>query len=123
MTMACVPMAVGLSMLIGLMVIRFKEVFAFLQVLMVTFTVLFGITYPIERLPEPIRKISNTLLIPRIIEDIRSIYLKGTELFSTPILTDIILTFLSGIILFLVSLCLFKNALKKMKEKGSYVYI
>lgn len=121
--MSCVPMAVGLSMLIALMVIRFKEVFAFLQVLMVIFTVLFGITYPIEYLPEPMKKISNILLIPKIIDDIRSIYLKDIDVFCTPIIIDIILTFILGIILFIVSLYLLKKSIKKMKEKGSYVYI
>ena len=122
-TLPCVPVALGISFMISILVINFKEVFAFLQVLMIFLGICIGLTYPVDGLPRPLYIISRIMLIPEIIRNIREILIYNKSILDKDILINSGVTIITGIIILFVSLLLLNNAIEKMKKKGSYNYV
>ena len=109
--------------MISILVINFKEVFAFLQVLMIFLGICIGLTYPVDGLPRPLYIISRIMLIPEIIRNIREILIYNKSILDKDILINSGVTIITGIIILFVSLLLLNNAIEKMKKKGSYNYV
>lgn len=120
---SCIPMFVGGAILISVLVIKFKEVAAFFQVLMTCITVLFGITYPVQYLPYPLRMVSRVLVVPDLIQFARDIFIDDRSLLEIEILKNVLLMCVSGIVIFFISLFVVKRAIKSMKTKGNFLYV
>lgn len=122
-TIACIPFTLAISLLVAILVIHYKEVFAFLQILMIGFTIILGITFPVNELPAFLRYLSQLFLLPKAIENIRSILLTDATLFTQTILWDTIFIFTIGIVFLFLSFYCLKKAIDKMKAKGTYAYV
>lgn len=119
----CVPMFVGSAILLSILVIKFKEVAAFFQVLMTCFTILFGIATPIQYLPYPLKVLSNILVVPQIVQYSREIFIDGRSLLEVEILKNIAFVTTIGIVVLIVSILLLKRMIENMKTKGSLLYV
>lgn len=121
--LSCIPMFVGDAILISVLVIKFKEVAAFFQVLMTCITILFGITCPVQYLPYPLRIISSVLVVPNIIQFARDIFIDARSLIQIDVLKNILLVIVSGIMILLISIYILKRVINSMKTKGSFLYV
>jgi len=85
------------------------------------FTSLFGGTYfPIEILPVPLRTISYLLPITYSLRAFRDAILKGASLFE--IREDLLVLIVYSIVLFPISIFIFKKAIKRVKLNGSLAH-
>lgn len=78
------------------------QVIQFIPLVIVPQALLSGILWPTERLPEVLRAISNVLPLTYAVDGLREVMLKGSDLTSTVVQTD--LAVLAGIALFFVVL-------------------
>lgn len=120
---SCVPIFVGSAILLSVLVIKFKEVAAFFQVLMTCVTVLFGITTPIQYLPYPLKVLSNILVVPQIVQYSREIFIDGRSLLEVEILKDMVFVTTIGVVVLVASILLLKRMVEHMKTKGSLLYV
>jgi ABC-2 type transport system permease protein len=78
------------------------QVIQFIPLVIVPQALLSGILWPTERLPDVLRAISNVLPLTYAVDGLREVMLKGADLTSTTVQTD--LAVLGGIALFFVAL-------------------
>jgi ABC-2 type transport system permease protein len=78
------------------------QVIQFIPLVIVPQALLSGILWPTERLPDVLRAISNVLPLTYAVDGLREVMLKGSDLTSTAVQTD--LAVLGGIALFFVVL-------------------
>lgn len=117
------PYIFSLSIFIALLVIRFKEIFAFLQVLMIFLNIIFGITFPLKNFPSTFLKLSNFIFFPKVIENYRYIFLNNIKVLNYSIILNLILLFGMGVCMFLFSVFVFNKEVRKIKIKGTYNYV
>jgi ABC-2 type transport system permease protein len=78
------------------------QVIQFIPLVIVPQALLSGILWPIERLPDVLQAIAHVLPLTYAVEGLREVMLKGSDLSSTVVQTD--LAVLAGIALFFVAL-------------------
>jgi ABC-2 type transport system permease protein len=78
------------------------QVIQFIPLVIVPQALLSGILWPIERLPDVLQAIAHVLPLTYAVEGLREVMLKGADLTSTVVQTD--LAVLAGIALFFVVL-------------------
>ena len=78
------------------------QVIQFIPLVIVPQALLSGILWPIERLPDVLQAIAHVLPLTYAVEGLRAVMLKGADLSSTVVQTD--LAVLAGIALFFVAL-------------------
>ena len=78
------------------------QVIQFIPLVIVPQALLSGILWPVERLPDVLRAIANVLPLTYAVDGLREVMLKGSDLTSTAVQTD--LAVLAGIALFFVVL-------------------
>lgn len=117
------PYIFSISIFVALLVLRFKEVFAFLQVLMILFNIILGITFPIKDYPYVFWKLSRFILLPKIVEDYRYIFLNNISSLNYDIALNLLLVFFMGICLFLLAIIMFNREVRYIKKRGTYNYV
>jgi ABC-2 type transport system permease protein len=78
------------------------QVIQFIPLVIVPQALLSGILWPIERLPDVLQAIAHVLPLTYAVEGLREVMLKGSDLSSTVVQTDLLV--LGGIALFFVAL-------------------
>jgi len=120
----CFPM-MGLSYLIGALVLKFKEVYSFINTLQWFFGVIMGIYAPFTTLPLILKVLGFIFPGTWSVTDIRAItlgtppmmMLLGLKSIGTPILVDTVIVILFGLFWALVGYALFSKVEMRLKKR------
>ncbi|SHF24208.1 ABC-2 type transport system permease protein [Marinitoga hydrogenitolerans DSM 16785] len=115
------PAVFGFSYIISGIVIKFKEIFAFLQVLTGLLFIFSGVSQPITFLPYNLGKVSKFIIFEKMIYIFRRVIIDSATL--SEISNDLIYIFIYGLILNIIAIFIFYYFKKKVLENGDGLYV
>lgn len=106
----------GFSYIISILVLKFKEVYAVMQVLVQLLIIFCGVSQPLTILPENIQVFGHLIIFERIIEVFRSVLLNRATL--SMIINELICILIHGIVLIIIARVMYSIFRKRSLKNG-----